>query len=592
MIALYHLEDLSKPYATVPINKGNIQGERNGYYSLSFSILNSYLKERSITIDHNTIFKVGELYYTGTSCGSNDAKQIYRHLTTELLQTQVLVFKFIKTLKLTQTSLHEVLREILEGTPFQTGDCDDVGRFDFEVTKQALAQLLKQTNTEIRYQGLSLSIKVNQGDTVAIKLKKGHDFTTLDESTDVSDVITKLYFSNSKGDLSGEISSQYAAQYNFIREGYQQFEADTLEKLTTLAENYLQTVDKPRASITLSIPKIKKLSLELCQTVRVYNTLLNTEIDYKVISYNKSLTNEDDTYQLGERKKDFADIQDIITEEVQNVAPDIIIEVIEKEVISAKTAHILNAWIRDLNVEYLETNFDALDVRKTAPIGNIRNCIRIHDECIDYVTQELSPTEVMDYKNKDGEQIYYTAIKENPQAYQFFTLTMPTRIYPDLKPEQVEEFKVKVRKVLSEQVKASFKFDSTEGDTLYPSMVWGAGTDETGLTNNGKGFIFKDLDGLVLKYITSLGKAHEIKLGEKGIEGLPVFDLGGIDIPGIPVTGIDFFQDGVDIHYGTGHKTLIWTEDSQGRMTELWDIKSDIRIPITWSNEVTPRGES
>ncbi|MEG0326824.1 MAG: hypothetical protein RR618_09915, partial [Cellulosilyticaceae bacterium] len=329
-------------------------------------------------------------------------------------------------------------------------------------------------------------------------------------------------------------------------------------------------------------------SLELCQTVRVYNTLLNAEIDYKVISYNKSLTTEDDTYQLGERKKDFADIQEIITEEVQNLAPDIIIEVIEKEVISAKTAHILNAWVRDLNVEYLETNFDALDVRKPAPVDNIRNCIRIHDECIDYVTQDLSPTEVIDYKNKDGQQIYYTAIKENPQAYQFFTLTMPKSIYPDLTDIQSDEFKVKVRKVLTEQVKASFKFDSTIGDTLYPSMVWGAGTDASGTTQNGKGFIYKDLDGLVFKYITSLGKAHEIKLGENGIEGLPTFDFGNIEIPGLPLTGVDFYNDGMTIKYGNLSKNFAWYANTQGQIYKILDIKADLDIFVNWYDGNVP----
>lgn len=246
-----------------------------------------------------------------------------------------------------------------------------------------------------------------------------------------------------------------------------------MEALTTLATDYLQTVDSPRVSLSISIPKSKNLDLQLCQLVRIHNTVLNKQVDYKVVTYTKSLTTGEDTYQLGERKRDFADIQEVITQEVQNVAPDIIVEVIEKEIISAKTAHILNAWVRDLNVEYLETNFEALDIRKPAPLGNIRNCIRIQDECIDYVTQQLSPTEVMDYKNKDGQQIYYTAIHDNPQAYQFFTLTTPKSIYPDLTDIQVDEFKVKVRKVLNEQVKASFKFDSTLGDTLYPSMVWG-----------------------------------------------------------------------------------------------------------------------
>ena len=227
--------------------------------------------------------------------------------------------------------------------------------------------------------------------TISYSIKKGFDFTVLNEDTDTSDVITKLYFQNNRGDLSGTITSKKASDYNFVREAYKEFQAETLEELTTLATDYLQTVDSPKVSLSISIPKSKNLDLQLCQLVRIHNTVLNKQMDYKVVTYTKSLITGEDTYQLGERKKDFADIQEVITQEVQNVAPDIIVEVIEKEVISAKTAHILNAWIRDLNVEYLETNFDALDIRKPAPLENIRNCIRIQNECIDYVTQELSP---------------------------------------------------------------------------------------------------------------------------------------------------------------------------------------------------------
>ena len=592
MIELYRKTDLQVPYAKVPINQGHIQGERNGYYTLSFSVLKSYLKSRAITIDHNTIFKVGNLYYGQVSAGSKDHQKIVSEFTAELLQTQVLMFKYLKELKLQDTTLEHVLRTLLEGTIFTVGACEDIGPFNFEIkntnAQNALTKLIEETGTEIKYEELKISIKKKQWGQSATVLRKGFDFTVLNEDTDTSDVITKLYFQNNRGDLSGTITSKKASDYNFVREAYKEFQAETLEELTTLATDYLQTVDSPKVSLSISIPKSKNLDLQLCQLVRIHNTVLNKQMDYKVVTYTKSLITGEDTYQLGERKKDFADIQEVITQEVQNVAPDIIVEVIEKEVISAKTAHILNAWVRDLNVEYLETNFDALDTRKPAPLGNIRNCIRIQEECIDYVTQELSPTEVMDYKNKDGQQIYYTAIHNHPQAYQFFTLTTPQSIYPDLTDIQVDAFKVKVRKVITEQVKASFKFDSTEGDTLYPSMVWGTGTDPTGTTHHGKGFIYKDLDGLVLKYITSIGKSHEIKLGEKGIEGLPTFNFGNIELPAVPVTGMDFFSNGFVVYYGNLQKEFIWVKDSEGKILSLTDKNTNQSISIGWNNTEVP----
>lgn len=590
MIELYRKNNLIIPYAKLPINTGNIRGERNGYHNLSFTVLNRYLKEHQIKIDHNTIFKVGNLYYAQASGGSNDSKLIASNFTAELLQIQVMMFRYIEEITLIGTTLSSALAAILEGTMFTVGACEGIGTFDFQVTntnaQQALAELIKQTGTEVKYEGLSISLKNNQYN-VPTTLKKGIDFTTLDENTDTSDVITKVHFKNRKGDITGTVTSEHASKYNFERETYQEFEGDTLEAVTAKAKEYLATADKPRVSLSVAIPKIKGLSLELCQVVRLHNTLLNQEVDYKVVGYSKSLTKEDDTYQLGERKKDFADIQEIVTQEVQSVAPDIIVEVVEKEVFSAKTAHILNAWVRDLNVEYLETNFEALDARKPPPFDNVRNFIRIEDEKIHYITQTLSTTEFEDYKNKDGYQIYYTAINDNPQAYRYFTLTDPTSIYSDLTLEQVDAFKVKVRKVLSESVKASFEFGDTDQNTPYPKMVWGTGTDSSGTTDNGKGFIFKGLDGLVLRYVTSTGKTHEIKLGEKGIEGLPQGGAVGGEVPSCALTALIFFEDGILAEFGSLKKKWWLLEGADGTLSAFYDLDTGKSIQVYWAPDMS-----
>ncbi|HHX63225.1 MAG TPA: hypothetical protein GX707_21310 [Epulopiscium sp.] len=66
MIELYRLTNLGIPYAKVPITSGSIRAERNGYHSLSFSILHQYLKDNNIVLGHNTIFKVDGLFYAST----------------------------------------------------------------------------------------------------------------------------------------------------------------------------------------------------------------------------------------------------------------------------------------------------------------------------------------------------------------------------------------------------------------------------------------------------------------------------------------------------------------------------------------------
>lgn len=597
MIELYRLEDLNNPYAEIPVTSGSITGERNGYYGLSFSILSKYLKQHHILIDHNTIFKIDGLFYVSADTSNSDTEKIELTINAELLQTQLLMFKWIDILDLASATLSEALMQILSGTIFSVGTCDDIGIFDFKIEKNnaqyALSELIKQTDTEIVYEGLTVNLKNSNWQDNPLILKKGYDFTTLNENTDVSDVITRLFFKSSDGALSGVIDSPHASKYSFIREGYQEFEASDISTLESKAAEYLSTMDKPRCSISISIPKVKRTILSLGQTVTIHNTLLNEEVVYKVVGYNKSLTKEADTYQLGERKKDFTDIQQMISNEVQEIAPEVIVEVFYKEVISANTAHLLNVWIRDLNVEFLETNFDALDVRKDAPEGNLRNCIRIKEEELEFVTQSLSTTETMDYKNKDGDQIYYTSINNQPDAYKYFTITSPSNIYKNLTPEQLEAFKVKVRKVLTESVKASFKFGMTEGNTQYPLMVWGVGTDAGGATNRGKGFIYKELDGLILKYVTSTGVAHQIKLGENGIEGIPlgeVIDIGGlIELPGDALTRAVFYNDGMELSHGEIKTSFSWTTDSSGKIISLKNLKTNVTVPISWSTAAIPK---
>ena len=82
-------------------------------------------------------------------------------------------------------------------------------------------------------------------------------------------------------------------------------------------------------------------------------------------------------------------------------------EVIEQKVIVAEVAMIQNCWINELSVEFLETNFAALDTRQPYPPNGVRNFFRIHDEIHEHVTQVLSETEVEEYKtpSASGEEV-------------------------------------------------------------------------------------------------------------------------------------------------------------------------------------------
>ena len=110
------------------------------------------------------------------SAGSKDHQKIVSEFTAELLQTQVLMFKYLKELKLQDTTLEHVLRTLLEGTIFTVGACEDIGPFNFEIkntnAQNALTKLIEETGTEIKYEELKISIKKKQWGQSATVLRK------------------------------------------------------------------------------------------------------------------------------------------------------------------------------------------------------------------------------------------------------------------------------------------------------------------------------------------------------------------------------------------------------------------------------------
>lgn len=254
--------------------------------------------------------------------------------------------------------------------------------------------------------------------------------------------------------------------------------------------------------------------------------------------------------------------------EVPKIQTDTVIEVITQEIVSAKVAMITNCWINELNVEYLETNFSDIDIRQPYPVDGVRNFMRIIDERMEHVTQTLSDSEVEDYKTKGGLQIYWTAINDAPQAYQFFTITEPSALNEEIKDNA--PYKVKVRKVLKEDVKMSSNFEKFKDTSdIVPVMIFGAGAGDSqgnlisapsDLQNIvgrdikcGQGFIYKNRKGLLLQYISSTGKPYAILLGENGIES-----IGGF-------TSLDYYSDGFKLN---GNDKYKWVAGGLQRMVD------------------------
>lgn len=257
-------------------------------------------------------------------------------------------------------------------------------------------------------------------------------------------------------------------------------------------------------TLSLDFSNIDELVTNRWQNERFFQSLSETQDSY----YYDSLALPEFDFDLPE-----------IKQEINNIVGDSIVEVVENKVIVSETAMLMNVWARNLTVERFETNFDALDLRLPPPENYERLYEKIYNQSYEYRYAKLSPTETENYLNPDGEQIYYTAVGEHPQAYKYFTIADPVELCPADKMPKIkdgtasgddgltreefekwceeyrETFRVKVRKTLEDIPRLTISFNEKDG-AKFPTMKWGTG-DETG---NGIGYVYKNIDGMYFTY--------------------------------------------------------------------------------------------
>ncbi|MDR2899775.1 MAG: hypothetical protein LBU94_05635 [Clostridiales bacterium] len=208
------------------------------------------------------------------------------------------------------------------------------------------------------------------------------------------------------------------------------------------------------------------------------------------------------------------------SESIKNEQVNQIVEVAEEITDAPETNMILNAWRRNLLVEFVETNFNAIDPRKAYPESGKREFVQINGQNIRLMASLVDLVEIGDYKTPDGNQVYWTAIDNQPDAYKFFTITDPVSLTPganDLSENDKEtireRFKVKVRKQTEALPRFEITFDNTH-EFNVPKMFWGTG-NEFGF---GRGFIYKDEEGMFLTYSSRAnGESYGLKLNDFGV---------------------------------------------------------------------------
>lgn len=224
-----------------------------------------------------------------------------------------------------------------------------------------------------------------------------------------------------------------------------------------------------------------------------------------------------------------------------NNANQIKMEFLDVGHLRADMATVDTGWNKNIFVEELRTNFDQWLWRSgdTSTEENI-NYTLITKEEHRMINKIVNPREYS-YLNINGKIVYYLYIT-GPESEDWFTFSnmnqraiewapltsyqkhtivtngseykyiivddMPITIDTWSKLDSTlsllvtdDNFKVKVKKTISEYDKYSHKFEtistSDGGVTETPVELYGAGTDTTGQTDRGKGFAYKDTRGLV-----------------------------------------------------------------------------------------------
>lgn len=236
--------------------------------------------------------------------------------------------------------------------------------------------------------------------------------------------------------------------------------------------------------------------------------------------------------EVGQREETFAeiyqhDVEDVdrkIEEALKNLdleeaTYNQIVEVTKTTVLAAETIHATTAWIDELEVNYLRTNFAA----RMANAGGTWNYIYAHDMQIEFNTAALHATETEQYKTASGRPLYWTTIGSHADAKKYFTLQKP-RI-PEgatiegedgqLRPLVEADFFVFVPKITSQATKLKISFEPLSGmNGLFPLLTFGQGD---GTEHGQKCMIFKDQTGLVVRYFKSNDSTATLSLTSQGI---------------------------------------------------------------------------
>lgn len=169
----------------------------------------------------------------------------------------------------------EALNLILQNTPFTSGivDTDVVLDYLEILQKDALwalnEQVLKLWGGELEVDNWTVSIRKKRGQDNGVQFRQGKNIKGISYLESIDEVITRLHVKGYKGqtfesinDGKDYIDSSYKDSYGVVREGYVTFSDDDLPNvLMQKGVEYLQTVEVPKVTIDIDLPKLQESTL-------------------------------------------------------------------------------------------------------------------------------------------------------------------------------------------------------------------------------------------------------------------------------------------------------------------------------------------
>ncbi len=207
--------------------------------------------------------------------------------------------------------------------------------------------------------------------------------------------------------------------------------------------------------------------------------------------------------------------------ESEDVSPTQVGRLFETDAIQAKVIKTSSFFTEGLFVQMLLTNALSRSVRVAHP-GDMVDFIQIEGNEIGFYSAVLGEeqeqfTITTTIAGVPTTHTYWYQTIEGEFAYQPITEIDPKDMHPNISDSDREKFKYMVYKPEKISKKMSIEFAADENGNLTPSVIYGAGTDPTGQTNNGKGFTYKNTNGFYHIYQQSDGELVGIVMDEQGV---------------------------------------------------------------------------